>query len=108
MADDDLTRKFPAAPFPIWPGNGEGIPDHDGIANRELEIPRFPIRPQIGSRGPAGGTPGISWSGPPAAPHANTATRGAHCGPGAPSTLDLRSGRPDSDGGTVLMKPGGH
>ena len=69
MADDDLTRKFPAAPFPIWPGNGEGIPDHDGIANRELEIPRFPIRPQIGSRVPAGGTPGIFlvWSpgGPP-------------------------------------------
>ena len=69
MADDDLTRKFPAAPFPIWPGNGEGIPDHDGIANRELEIPRFPIRPQIRSRVPAGGTPGIFlvWSpgGPP-------------------------------------------
>ena len=73
MADDDQTRKspVPGGPVPDLAGKrGGGIPDHDdGIANRELEIPHFPIRPQIGSRVPAGGTPGIFlvWSpgGPP-------------------------------------------
>jgi len=79
-------REIPRFPFRPQIGKS-GVSTAGTILDRELEIPRFPIRPPgpgiagIAVPGP-GGTPGISWSGPPAAPHANTATR-------APSTLRL-------------------
>ncbi len=31
--------QFPFPRFPIWPGNGEGIPDSAGIGNRETPFP---------------------------------------------------------------------
>ncbi len=54
--------KFPFPPFPIWPGNGEGIPgpfpgDHDdsaGIGDRESPVNRFGRRPGDGGNGKRG------------------------------------------------------
>ncbi len=50
--DPEIPTQFPFPRFPIWPGNGEGLPDSrlGRIGNRE--IPRFPIRPGNGNRGP--------------------------------------------------------
>jgi hypothetical protein len=40
--------QFPFPPFPILPGNGEGIPDSRLGRNRETGNARFAIRPGTG------------------------------------------------------------
>jgi hypothetical protein len=63
------SHQLPFPRFPIWLGNGEGIPDSRLRRNRESGNPPFPDSagtvnrgPGTGNRGPAGGTPGISGS----------------------------------------------
>ena len=59
MEDDDQTRKspIPVPRFPIWPGNGEGIPlpDSAGTGNRGPGTGKIGV-PQAARRG----FPGLS------------------------------------------------
>ena len=70
-ADPEIPNsRSPDSRFGRETGRESPIPDSAGTGNR-AQIPRFPIRPgpglergpRTGNRGPAGGTPGISWSG---------------------------------------------
>jgi hypothetical protein len=61
MEDEDQTRKSPIPVSPIWPGNGEGIPDSRLRRNRESGNPPVPDSAGTGDCGPAGrrGFPGL-------------------------------------------------